>query len=106
MMDTGGCSAAEPYALRVLGDSMEPEFNEGHIIIVDPGMPAVSGAFVVIDYDGDTYLRQFVVDGEAKRLQALKDGYPAMELTGPYHIHGVVVQRSTPGRRRELKQYY
>ena len=26
---TGGCSENEPYALRVLGDSMQPEFKEG-----------------------------------------------------------------------------
>ncbi len=24
----------DPFALRVLGDSMTPEFNDGHIIIV------------------------------------------------------------------------
>jgi len=104
-MDTGGCSAAEPYALRVLGDSMEPEFNEGHIIIVDPGMPVVHGAYVVIDYAGDTFLRQFVVEGERKQLRALKSGYPSMDLSGPYYVHGVVVQRATPGRRRDLKHY-
>jgi DNA polymerase V len=104
-MDTGGCSAAEPYALRVLGDSMEPEFNEGHIIIVDPGMPVVHGAYVVIDYAGDTVLRQFVVEGERKQLRALKSGYPSMDLSGPYYVHGVVVQRATPGRRRDLKHY-
>ena len=31
------CSALEPYALRVLGDSMEPEFADGCVIIIDPG---------------------------------------------------------------------
>ena len=36
-MNSGsGCAASEPFALRVLGDSMLPEFAEGAIIIIDP----------------------------------------------------------------------
>ena len=34
MAPGGGCSALEPYALRVLGDSMEPEFPDGCVVIV------------------------------------------------------------------------
>lgn len=100
----GGCSAAEPYALRVLGDSMEPEFEEGHIIIVDPGMPASNGSFVVIDYDNDTTLRQFVTKGEQKILRALNDNYPDVVISGEYRVRGVVTQRST-GRRSSIKHY-
>ncbi|MDH5648348.1 MAG: S24 family peptidase [Gammaproteobacteria bacterium] len=100
-----GCSAAEPYALRVMGDSMSPEFNDGHIIIVDPGMPAISGAFVVVDYDGDTTFRQFIIEDGKKYLHALNQAYPRTEIKGEYAIRGVVVQRS--GRRRkETKHYY
>ncbi len=33
----GHCGASEPFALRVMGDDMAPEFRDGHIIIVDPG---------------------------------------------------------------------
>ena len=35
--DLGNCSASEPFALRVIGDDMLPEFKDGHIIIIDPG---------------------------------------------------------------------
>ncbi len=104
-MNQTGFSAAEPYALRVIGDSMEPEFNDGHIIIVDPGMPAADGAFVVVDYDGDTTLRQIKIDGIRRHLKPLNDAYESVEITGPCHIRGVVIQRATPGRRRESKHY-
>lgn len=104
-MSQSGCSAAEPYALRVIGDSMEPEFHDGHIIIVDPGMPALDGTYVVIDYDGDTTLRQMKIEGELRHLKPLNDDYETVEITGPSHIHGVVVQRATPGRRRDTKHY-
>ena len=104
-MADSGCSAAEPYALRVIGDSMEPEFMDGHIIIVDPGMPAISGSYVVIDYDGETTFRQFIVDDEKKYLKALNDGYDAIELVSNYSVRGVVVQRAGK-RRKETKHYY
>lgn len=104
-MEQTGCSASEPFALRVLGDSMAPEFLEGHIIIVDPGLPATHGAYVVVDYENDTSMRQYIVDGVRKFLHALNSAYPDIELEGYYYIHGVVVQRSTPGRRRETKHY-
>lgn len=100
----GGCSAAEPYALRVLGDSMEPEFEEGNIIIVDPDTPATSGSYVVIDYDNDTTLRQFVTEGDQKILRALNNNYPDVVISGEYRVRGVVIQKST-GRRSSIKHY-
>ncbi len=104
-MTGSGCSAAEPYALRVIGDSMTPEFEDGHIIIVDPGMPVVSGAYVVIDYDGDTTFRQFVIEGEQRFLKALNENHETVEIVSEYTVRGVVVQRA--GRRRkETKHYY
>lgn len=33
----GPCSEREPFALRVEGESMAPEFEDGCVIIVDPG---------------------------------------------------------------------
>jgi Peptidase S24-like len=30
------CAGGESFALRVLGHSMAPEFNEGEIIIIEP----------------------------------------------------------------------
>ncbi len=35
------------FALRVKSDSMEPEFNEGDIIIISPTAKAVTGDYVV-----------------------------------------------------------
>ncbi len=104
MMDSGGCSAAEPYALQVLGDSMEPEFCDGHVIIVDPGMPVIHGAYVVIEYLGETSLRQFVVQGDKYLIRAINVRYPTIELVGEYKVHGIVIQRA--GRRRKETKHY
>lgn len=99
-----GCAEAEPYALRVIGDSMAPEFLDGHIIIVDPAMPPQHGAYVVIDYQGETTFRQLVIEGGKKFIKALNDVYPAVELVEQYAVRGVVVQRA--GRRRKDHKHY
>lgn len=105
-MESTGCSAAESFALRVLGDSMLPEFKEGHIIIIDPGMSIQDGAYVVVEYDGDTTFRQFVIDDKGKQfLNPLNDKYETVEINGPCKFVGVVIQRAGT-RRKETKHYY
>jgi len=99
------CAEAEPYALRVIGDSMAPEFLDGHIIIVDPAMPPQHGAYVVIDYQGETTFRQFMVEGGRKFLKALNGAYPTIEMVENYAVRGVVVQRASR-RRKDHKHYY
>jgi DNA polymerase V len=100
-----GCSAAEPFALRVVGDSMEPEFLDGQVIIVDPVMPPHPDAYVVADYAGETWFRRYVERDGRRWLVALNPAHPAVEVTGPYTVRGVVVQRAGR-RRREHKHYY
>jgi len=100
----GSCSALEPYALRVLGDSMEPEFADGCVIIVDPGHAPHHGSYVVVEYAGDVFFRQLVVDGERRILKPLNPKYGSFELTPPYTIRGGVVQRV--GRRRAERKHY
>jgi SOS-response transcriptional repressor LexA len=103
-MTQNGCSALEPYALRVLGDSMAPEFPEGCVIIVDPGHAAVDGSYVVVAFAGDVFFRRLVFDGERRFLQPLNPNYGRFELTPPYTIRGGVVQQV--GRRRAQRTHY
>lgn len=104
-IEISGCAEAEPFALRVVGDSMAPEFLDGHIVIVDPAMSVQSGAYVIVDYEGETTFRQFVVEHERKFLRALNDAFPTTEITKAYRVRGVVVQRAGR-RRRDHKHYY
>ena len=99
-----GCAALEPYALRVLGDSMEPEFADGCVIIIDPGHAPRDGSYVVVEFAGDVFFRQLVVDGERRFLRPLNPNYGGFELTAPYTIRGGVVQRA--GRRRSQHKHY
>jgi len=103
--EPGDCSAAEPFALMVLGDSMAPEFAEGEIIVVEPEGLAGDGSFVVAQIDGDWTLRQLLRAGTGWRLQALDPAYPAVAIADLSPVRGVVIQKSRPGRRRSLKRY-
>ena len=103
-MADNGCSALEPYALRVVGDSMEPEFADGCIIIVDPGCTPRDRSYVIVDFAGDVFFRQLVFDGERRFLRPLNPKYGGFELTAPYTIRGGVVQQR--GRRRSQHRHY
>jgi DNA polymerase V len=103
-MADSSCSALEPYALRVLGDSMEPEFADGCVIIIDPGHAPRDGSYVVVEFAGDVFFRQLVCDGERRFLKPLNPKYGGFELIAPYTIRGGVVQQA--GRRRSQHKHY
>jgi DNA polymerase V len=105
--DDGGdaCSSAEPFALMVLGDSMEPEFVEGEIILIEPEGLAHDGSFVLAQVAGEWTFRQLLRHGVGWRLQALNPAYAATEIADLAVVKGVIIQKSRPGRRRASKRY-
>lgn len=103
--DDGGCSAGESFALRVLGDDMAPEFNDGEIIIVEPDGALRDGSFVLAQAGGEWIFRQLRRDGDAWSLQALKAGRPTLPLPDLAAVRGVIIQKAVPGRRRLSKFY-
>ena len=99
------CIEAEPFALRVTDDSMEPEFAPGCIIIVDPTGVAKDGAFVLAEIEGQYIFRRLERTDEGDRLVALNHDYaPIALVAGLATVRGVVVQRAG-ARRRYHKRY-
>lgn len=98
------CSYNELYPLRVLDDSMEPEFPEKCIIVIEPSEVCASGAFAVVSVAGERWFRQFIMDADgAAKLVALNPKYPEIPLLDKqYRIEGAVVQRNI---RRRIKHY-
>lgn len=82
------------FALRVHGDSMEPVFPDGCIIIVDPAIEPKQGMFVVVRIDGtsDHTFKQLIVDGPHRLLKPLNTRYPIIQLTEDAVFCGVVVE--------------
>jgi SOS-response transcriptional repressor LexA len=106
--DGSGCSAGESFALRVIGDDMAPEFRHGEIVIIEPDGALGDGRFVLAR-DGDGWLlRQLLKRGDGWVLHALNDPRgesPDRPLPDLQTIHGVVIQKAVPGRRRLSKSY-
>lgn len=104
-MEATGCSAAEPFALRVLGEMMEPEFEHGCVIVVDPEGLVKDGCFVVAMHDNEYYFRQLSIDGDRYLLKCLNNAYKeVVEIPGLDAIYGVVSQKA--GRRRKDHKRY
>ena len=103
--ELSSCGASEPFALRVIGDDMLPEFKHGHIIVIDPGGHVRDGCYVVANPNDEYIFRQLFIEQERYILRASQPGFEDIELTNrDKDIVGVVSQRS--GRRRsEHKRY-
>ncbi len=99
------CSAAEAYALMVLGDSMLPEFEDGDVIVVEPEGLARDGSFVIAFHNEEHILRQLRIQYGRYSLVALNEQYPSMDVPGIEVVKGVVIQKSKPGKRKHSKSY-
>jgi SOS-response transcriptional repressor LexA len=101
------CASGEPYALMVLGDSMQPEFEEGEIIVVEPEGVAKDGSYVVAWANEEYIFRQLVRHDDGWMLKPLNPLYPNLPVDGDLKatVKGVVIMKKKPGRRRAMKEY-
>jgi SOS-response transcriptional repressor LexA len=104
-LDDAGCSGGESFALRVLGHSMAPEFNEGEIIIIEPDGALRDGSYVLAHVQGEWTFRQLARTGVGWCLRALNPAYAEQALPDLGAIHGVIIQKAVPGRRSLTKHY-
>lgn len=98
------CVSLEPYALRVLDDSMAPEVPSGAVVIVDPGEPAEDGSLVVLEHEGEAVLRRLRLgpaDGTDVAARCVAPAGPEILLDGEWHraLRGVVTAVRVPRRR-------
>ena len=103
-LEGSGCEASEPFALRVLGDSMSPEFPDGSIIIIDPANEAHDGNYVIAEVEGEFIFRQLCIEEGKYLIKALNPGYPTLDITDKPNIKGIVTQRA--GTRRKHRKHY
>jgi repressor LexA len=94
----------DAFGARVVGDSMQPDYREGDVVVFSPKMPVVSGTdcFVRLEPDQEStfkrvYFERDSAGAEMIRLQPLNSGYPPVvvpreRVAGLYS--GVSVVRS------------
>lgn len=98
------CSGNEPYALRVLGDSMEPEFKEGEVIIIEPQATAEEGDYVIAVHDDEILFRELSLINDHWYLRPLNNQYPTLEISHTDSIKGRIISKSS-GKGRQTKSY-
>lgn len=104
-LESSTCVDAEPFALQVTDDSMEPEFRRGCVVVIDPTGVVKDGAYVVAELAGELVFRRLRLDAHNVRLEALNEEYPSVEVdAGVAAVKGVVVQRA--GKRRTYFKRY
>ncbi|WP_217185965.1 LexA family protein [Enterobacter soli] len=96
------------FGLRIEGDSMEPDFKDGDIIIVDPEVEPTPGEFVVAKNGSDqaTFKKYRPTYTDMKGCQhfelvPLNDDYPVINSDHqPLTIIGVMVEHRIYRRKR------
>ncbi len=120
------CSSSALLALQVLDDSMAPEFNPGHVIVIDASARLVEGSFVLVQSLNTAHEASSETDTDVKpdaqtnewmirRWIPINPQQVTLEALNPdwvdecvdrhsIQVHGVVVQRA--GRRRKDRVHY
>lgn len=80
------------YALRVVGDSMEPKFPEGCVIIVEPEEQPHNKSYViaVLQDSNKATFKQLIDDESGRYLKPLNEKYPIMNMQPNTGFCGVV----------------
>ena len=107
MFDEGSCSEAEPFALQVHGDSMEPEFKKDNIIIIDRSGVIEHECYVVAMVENGAVFRQLLIEEERYFIQPLNEAYmhERREISKDA-IQARVIQQAGPnGQRKDRKHY-
>ena len=78
-MQENSCGG-EPFALRVIGDTMAPEFMDGAIIVIDPSGVVKDGSYVLARHNDEYIFRQLIFGEGVYYLKTLADGYEPIEI--------------------------
>jgi DNA polymerase V len=85
-IDAGSCGSSEPFALRVIGDDMSPEF-------------------VIAKAEDDVVLRQLMIEGDDYRLRSFNASQVDVVLNrANCDLLGIISQRA--GKRRKHHKRY
>lgn len=91
------------FALKVRGESMEPKFQEGDIVFVDPEEEPRPGKIVIAQdetfSEAEATMKKLIVEDNQAYLRALNPEWPGpkfIKITPSIRIVGVVVGKYVP----------
>ena len=93
---------AYDYATLVSGDSMEPKFHDGDVVLIQQGYDNVNGGIYAVDYDGKSFLKRVYVENGSFVMKSINKKYKDITVPLPIpegtylNIIGKVVDSFTP----------
>ena len=102
-MQENSCGG-EPFALRVIGDTMAPEFMDGAIIVIDPSGVVKDGSYVLARHNDEYIFRQLIFGEGVYYLKTLADGHEPIEIPDLMAVEGVIIQQGA--RRKADRKHY
>ena len=72
--------AAANFAVRISGDSMEPEYRDGQTVWVKQQQSLMSGQTGIFLYDGAAYIKQFIPGDGVMLLHSFNPKYPDIRV--------------------------
>lgn len=104
---TDAHTSDKAFALKVTGDSMEPDFKEGDVIVIDPEVEPMPGEFVVAaNGDLEATFKKYkplfsLTDGYDFELIPLNSDYPISRcLSDKVRIVGTMIEHRIYRRKR------
>jgi len=93
-VETTAAVGPNAFALRIVGDSMEPMIPDGSIVIIDPVRSFQHGSIVLAKRteDQEATLKQLWYDGAIPKLRALNPRYPILDMPPDTRVIGVAVR--------------
>ena len=84
------------FGLKIKGDSMEPEFKEGEVVVISPTAKAENGDYIIVkNHEEEATFKQYKRYDNTKILHPLNPKYNDIILNKDkeYRIVGVVMEK-------------
>ncbi len=81
------------FALRIKGDSMEPNYYNGDTVFIKEQPSLDNGQIGIFIYDGEAYIKKYVMNEEGVYLVSLNKKYPPIKVEeySSFKICGIVL---------------
>ena len=84
-------SSPDTFALRTL-PFMEPLFQKGSVILVEPQLEYKDGCYLVIDINDKPTVRRLIHEENAAHLRSLDPSLPTIPLDPSYYTYGAIIE--------------
>lgn len=87
-------------AIRVFGESMEPEIKDGDTIVIETKcVECIKNKIIVVNYQGAVYLKKYVEEENNSYLVSINPYYPRIKVLDKTEFRVI-------GRLKGVMRYY